>query len=269
MIDERRHQDGFAIITRRGRSIAAQCASLALPARVLAVQDGPTWPEVAFRPPVVLDTVGLPLTELVTLLAHPSELKWPHAPASLVARVAGRPLEAVRSSAPAVALVPLVALVDASDWRTLRLLPLCPAVCLISDADAPSLRLWARYLAEVILPQRPEASPLWLVPEPPPLPGRALNRVTPRRNALDPLLLPILAALCSSPSYMIAALRCDVSESTLSRVLRMTRSALSLPSGDVSRFAPSELAALILERLGADSPLVTQQSLTTPAAPRE
>jgi hypothetical protein len=136
---------------------------------------------------------------------------------------------------------PLIALADPVDWRALRLLALCPAVRLITADDTAALRMWVCHLASVLPPRATQATPVWLVPAPAPL-------------ALHPVLLSVLAALLSSPSYTIAAVQCQVSESTIYRVLRATRATLELPHGAVARFRPAELAARILDRLGADAP---------------
>jgi hypothetical protein len=139
---------------------------------------------------------------------------------------------------------PLVALADPADWRALRLLALCPAVRVIMADDMATLRRWVGHLASLLPRYRTRAEPVWLVPAPAPLP-------------LHPLVLPVLAALLSSPSYTMAAVRCQVSESTIYRVLRTTRATLKLPPGAVARFRPAELAARILDRLGADAPVIT------------
>jgi hypothetical protein len=205
MIGERRTTDGLAIVTTTGRAacITQRCRAAQLPARVLAVQEGPAWP--VLRPPALLDTIGLAVEVLVRLLVH---------------------------APPA----PLIALADPHEWRTLRLLALCPAIRLVSADDIAPLRVWVRHLASM-LPTRSTPPTAWLIPAPPPLP-------------LDPLVLSILAAIMASPSYTMAAVQCHISESTIYRVLRATRTTLRLPHGTVARFRPAELAALILDRLG-------------------
>jgi hypothetical protein len=209
MMGERRTTDGLAIVTTAGRAacIAQRCQAARLPARVLAVQEGPTWP--VLRPPALLDTIGLAVEVLVRLLVH---------------------------APPA----PLIALADPDAWRTLRLLALCPSVRLISADDIAPLHVWVRHLASMF-PARSTPPAVWLIPAPPSLP-------------LDPLVLSILAAIMASPSYTMAAAQCHVSESTIYRVLRATRTTLKLPHGAVAHYRPAELATLILDRLGADAP---------------
>jgi hypothetical protein len=221
MTDERRRQLGVAIVTARPGLIKQCYRAAGFGARVLMVQAGPSWPE--HRAPVVLDTIGLPLGELVALLANPPALlPATHQP------IGGR-------RAPATD-VPLIAFAAAQDWRALRLLTLCPAVRLICPDDPAVLWRWLPHLGGAVA-ARADAPLIWLVAPPPAL-------------QLDPLLLPILAALPSAPSLRMVAARCAISESTLARVLRGTRTALGLPPGEVARFRPDELAALLLERLG-------------------
>jgi hypothetical protein len=244
MIDERRKTQGVAIVTARADYIKPRCHTAGIAARVLTVQEGPTWPE--HRPPLVLDTVGLPVEVLVALLADPPRMKSPKANYQTAARPAALPVE--QTTAPKnLPLAPLAALANAGDWRTLRLLALCPAVRLIGPADPADLRPWIRHLAMVQTLRRAAPAPAWLISPPPSL-------------RLDPLLLPVLAALQVSPSVRVAAEQCDVSESTMSRLLRATRGVLGMPPGDVSRFRPEEQAAMILARLGADSPLAAKQT---------
>jgi hypothetical protein len=235
MINERRKIEGVAIVTARAEYIKPRCLAAGIAARALTVQEGPAWPE--HRPPVVLDTVGLPVEVLVALLANPPRMKSPKANERPAAPVSGLPAELARAEKDAAPFAPLVTLADADDWRTLRLLALCPAVRLIGPADPLELRPWIRHLAKMQTLRRAAPAPAWLIPPPSPL-------------RLDPLLLRALAMLQVSPSVRIAAERCGVSESTMSRLLRATRGVLGMPPGDVSRFRPEEQAAMILARLG-------------------
>jgi hypothetical protein len=245
MIDERRKTQGVAIVTARAEYIKPRCLAAGIAARALTVQEGPAWPE--YRPPLVLDTVGLPVEVLVALLADPPRMKSPKANERSAAPLSGLPAELAKAQKDAAPFAALVALADAEDWRTLRLLALCPAVQLICPADPLELRPWIRHLAMVQTLRRAAPAPAWRISPPPSL-------------RLDPLLLPALAALQVSPSVRAAAERCDVSESTMSRLLRATRGVLGMPPGDVSRFRPEEQAAMILARLGADLPLVAKQT---------
>jgi hypothetical protein len=242
MIHERRTTEGLAIVTARADYIKPRCLAAGIAARALTVQDGPAWPE--HRPPLVLDTIGLPVEVLVILLADPPKLKM--AKYQTAAHSVALPAEQ-RRAPKHIPFAPLVALADASDWRTLRLLALCSAVRLIGPADPAELRPWIRHLAMMQTLRRTAPAPAWLISPPPPL-------------RLDPLLLRALAALQVSPSVRVAAEQCDVSVSTMSRLLRATRGVLGMPSGDVSRFRPEEQAAMILARLGADSSLVAKQT---------
>ena len=216
-----RQRHGVAIVTARPLPIKALYGDAGLPSRPLLVQPGPSWPE--HGAPVVLDTIDLPASELVALLADPPQ--------------ANRPA-AVRSGLQAKPnYMPLIAFARPNDWRTLRLLGLCSSVRLICPGDPTQLSRWISHI-EAAVSVRPGLSPAaWLV-EPPP----ALK--------LDRLLLPALAALPYAASLRIAAERCAVSESALARMLRTTKATLGLPPGDVCRFKPDELAALILDRLG-------------------
>lgn len=255
MIDKRRNIRGIAVVTTAARAASMKqlCAAASLPARVLAVQEGLTWPEV--RPPIVLDTVAMPLEMLVALLANPP----------LVQKVSVAPVHGARA-AQAMLLgentepMPLGVLADPDDWRTLRLLPLCPSVRMVSSADQMVLRRWVRHLSGVLAPRQPAHSLVWLFAPPPPVPTQlAVDQAEAMRVLRDPLLLRVLAALPSSPSYTSVAVRCKVSTATLARTLRAVRSALDLPPGDVSRFSPAELAAMIFERLEIDSPAAKQR----------
>ena len=62
MIHERRKTEGLAIVTVRAEYIKPRCLAAGIAARALTVQEGSAWPE--HRPPVVLDTVGLPVEVL-------------------------------------------------------------------------------------------------------------------------------------------------------------------------------------------------------------
>ena len=148
------------------------------------MQEGPAWPE--HRPPVVLDTVGLPVEVLVVLLADPPKMKSSKANHQLTVQVSASPAEQMRTLKE-VPFAPLAALADAGDWRALRLLALCPAVRLICPADPAELRPWIRHLAMMRTLRRIAPVPAWLISPPPPL-------------RLDPLLLRALAALQVNPS---------------------------------------------------------------------
>jgi hypothetical protein len=232
MIHERRKTEGVAIVTTRAEYIKPRCLAAGIAVRALPVQDGPAWP--AHRPPVVLDTVGLPTEVLVALLAEPPKVKL-------------SPVQTQSYASKDALFGVVVTLADAGDWRTLRLLALCFAVRLIASDDPATLRPWIQHLATMQIPRRALPMPIWLIPPPPLL-------------RLDPLLLRALAALQASTSVRLAAERCGVSESTMSRLLRTTRGVLEIPPGDVSRFRPAEQAALILARLGADSALAVKQA---------
>lgn len=237
---DRRKQDGVAIVTLRP-DIKHRCIDAGLPARALRVQPGPSWPE-EYRPPVVLDTVGLPVEHLVILLANPPRVVTgtdQPSPSPLKPQPATKQKEQKERTGP---LMPLIALADPDDWRTLRLLALCPSIYLICPDKPFMLHRWVRHFSGVVSARSREVSKGWLVALPPDL-------------RLDPLLLPILAALLVSESHGEAAERCDLSDSTLARVLRKTRPILGLPPGDGARFRPRALAMVMLERLAVDSPL--------------
>jgi hypothetical protein len=243
MSDERRKTEGVAIITMRGEEVKSRWLAAGISARALSVQEGPAWPE--HRPPVVLDTIGLPVEMLVVLLADPPKVHQSNAQQqpAIWANVPPPTQPNPWQDAP---FVPIAALADGADWRTLRLLALCPAVRLIGPDDPDVWRQWIGHLAAMRAPQRAAPAPAWLIPSPPPL-------------RLDPLLLRALAVFQRSPSVRIAAERCKVSESTMARLLRTTRNVLGMPSGDVFRFRPAEQAALILERLASALPAAQKQ----------
>jgi hypothetical protein len=241
MTGERRQTEGVVVVTTTERALCVKQRFLAtgVPVSVLPVQDGPAWPQL--RPPLVLDTIGMPVEMLVVLLADP-------------ARVTSMPKEQSER-------VPMAALADPSDWRTLRLLILCPAVRLISADDLLSVRWWVRHLSSALPPRRPASQPACLFAPPLPLPTPSNVEPASAQSVLrDPFLLPLLAALLNCSTYAASAAWCHVSDSTLFRTLRELRATLGLPSGDVSRLAPADLAHLILERLSADSPLASQQA---------
>lgn len=215
MITERRTKRGVAIVSARP-SVKWRYECAGVPNGIYSVQDGNTWPD--HRPPVVLDTIGMAVQTLVALLACPPRVAAAHQH------------------------VPLLALADPFDWRVLRLLNLCPAVRLVCPDDPTTLQRWLQHLDGIVPARTGAALSGWMLD-----PAPDLN--------LDPLLLPALAALPSSPSIRAAAERCAVSESTMARLLRVTKARLGLPPGDVSRFRPDDLAATILDQLGADSPL--------------
>jgi hypothetical protein len=260
MTGDRRQMEGVAVVsgtTERASRVKERFLAAGVSARVLPVQDGPAWPEI--RPPLILNTIGMPIEMLVALLANPPVIKRSSASVVDQAPIAQpRTLPAIRATMlrEHVELVPIGALADPSDWRTLRLLMLCPAVRLISADDLLMVRRWARHLSSAFPPLRPASEPACLVAPPPPLSTQPAAQSVLR----DPFLLPLLAALLDCPTYTTAAMWCNVSHSTLFRTLREVRAALGLPSGDVSRLAPAGLARMILERLSADSPLASQQA---------
>ena len=234
---ERRKQRGVAIVSVRG-SIKWRYESAGNPNGVYSVQDGNTWP--AHRPPVVLDTIGMPPQILVDLLANPPQVKKEQSLYDLRLPVFSEPQASKLLEKPQYA--PFIALAHPCDWRALRLLKLCPTVQLVCPDEPAKFQRWLRHL-DAIVPTRTGASlTAWMLDPAPDL-------------KLDPLLLPALAALRVAPSIRSAAERCEVSESTMARMLRVTRATLGLPPGDASRFRPDELAEIILDRLGADAPL--------------
>jgi hypothetical protein len=250
MMGERRQREGVAVVCgtiERASHVKQRFLAGGVLVRVLPVQDGPTWPQL--RPPLILDTIGMPVEMLVMLLADPARVT------SMSREQSG--------------LVPMAALADPRDWRTLRLLMLCPAVRLISADDQPTVRHWARHLSSALPSRRPVSGPACLFAPPPPLPLAGNVEPASAQSVLrDPFLLPLLAALLNCSTYTASAAWCQVSDSTLFRTLRVVRVALELPPGDVSRLAPVDLAHVILERLSADSPLASQQARQGHPAPR-
>lgn len=222
MIAERQ-RPGVAIVTARPLPIKALYGDAGLPSRPLLVQPGPSWP--AHHALMVLDTIDLPASELVILLADPPQANWPP-PATMRSGLRAKPN-----------YLPLIAFARPNDWRTLRLLSLCSSVRLICPGDPTQLARWVLHIEAAIAARSGLSPTAWLVEPPTDL-------------KLDPLLLPALAVLPYAASLRIAAERCGVSESALARMLRITKATLGLPPGDVCRFRPDELAALILERLG-------------------
>ena len=232
---ERRKQCGVAIVSMRG-SIKWRYESAGIPNGVYSVQDGNTWPD--HRPPLVLDTIGMSPHVLIDLLANPPRVK--KVPDDLRLPVFSEPQTSKLQEKPEY--VAIVALAHPCDWRALRLLKLCPTVQLVCPDEPTKCQRWLQYLDAIVPTRTGVALTAWMLDPAPDL-------------KLDPLLLPALAALRVSPSIRIAAERCTVSESTMARMLRVTRATLGLPRGDVSRFRPDELAEIILDRLGADAPL--------------
>ncbi len=267
MTGDRRYMEGVVVVTTTERASRVKQRFLTgnVSARVLPVQDGPAWPQL--RPPLILDTIDMPVEMLVALLANPPVIKRSSASVVDQAPTAQpRTLPATRATMlrEHVELVPIGALADPRDWRTLRLLMLCPAVRLISADDLSLVRRWAYHLSSTLPPRRRASEPACLFAPPSPLPMQQAAQSVLR----DPLLLPLLAALLSCPTYAAIAARCGVSDSQLSRRLRVVRTALGLPAGDRSRPAPADLARMILEYLSADSPLASQQAHQGHPAPR-
>lgn len=234
---ERRKQSGIAIVSVRS-NIKWRYESAGIPNGVYPVQEGNRWPD--YRPPLVLDTIGMPPQMLVDLLANPPQLKKEQPPNAMRLSACSEQQTSKISEKPRY--VPIIALAHPSDWRALRLLKLSPLVQMACPDEPAKFQGWIRHL-DAIVPAR-SGAPLtaWMLP-----PAPDLN--------LDPLLLPALAVMRSSPSIRIVAERCEASESKIARMLRGTKATLGLPPGDVSRFRPDELAATILDRLGADAPL--------------
>lgn len=206
---DRRSAPGVALVTQRAGALKWRYAAAGIACAVHPVQPDTTWP--SYRPPVVLDTIGMDAAVLTQLLAT--------APAS-----------------------PVIALVEPDDYRALRLCGLCPAVRLICADDPAVLRIWLRHLGGMSDGQTVGAVAAWLVPPPPPCP-------------LDPLVLPIIAALLTSVCTADAAAQVGLIEATLFRLLRQARGALDLPLGARTRYRTAQLGLLLLDRLGADAPI--------------
>ena len=234
---ERRKQRGVAIVTMRS-SIKWRYESAGIPNGIYSVQDGNRWPD--YRPPLVLDTIGMPPQVLVDLLANPPQAKKERLPFEMRLSACSELQTSKLLEKPQY--VPIIALAHPSDWRALRLLELCSTMQMVCPDEPAKFQGWLRHL-DAIVPAR-SGAPLtaWMLDPAPDL-------------KLDPLLLPALAALRVAPSIHSAADSCKVSESTMARMLRATRATLGLPRGDVSRFRPDELAATILDRLVADAPI--------------
>lgn len=227
MLPERRIQMGIVVVTKRPRQVGVHCQAAGLPARVLSVQSGPAWPEL--RPPVLLDTIGLPVEELVALLARPPRLSA--APGD---RAAERPF------------APVMALADPADCCVLRLLGLCPAVELVCAESPQGLARWLAYLEQRVVARSRGGQTIWLIEPPADAP-------------LEPALLSILAALLVSPSYSDVAAHCGLSDSTLYRTLRAIRTGLGLPTSTTGRLEPADLFRRIIERLADPQPLIARE----------
>jgi hypothetical protein len=72
MIDERHKTQGVAIVTARAEYMKPRCLAADIVAR--ADSAGRTY-LAGNRPPLVLDTVGLPVEVLVGLLANPPRMQ--------------------------------------------------------------------------------------------------------------------------------------------------------------------------------------------------
>lgn len=205
--------------------MGAYCEAAGLPARVLPVQSGPAWPE--HRPPVLLDTIGLPVEELVVLLARPPRL------------------QAASERAAERGFAPVIALADPAGYCAMRLLRLCPAVELVCAEHTAGLARWLAYLEQRALGRLCGGQTIWLIAPPDDAP-------------LEPELLSILAALLNSPSYSDVAARCGLSESTLYRTLRAIRMSLGMPASSTGRLDPADLFVRIVARLADPRPLCAQ-----------
>jgi hypothetical protein len=130
--NERRTRNGVAIVTQRP-DLKVRYTAAGIPCGVYAVQPNVTWP--AHRPPVVLDTIGMPPAVLTQLLA----------------------------TAPAH---PLIAIAEAHDYRALRLCAWCPTVQMIGPDEPALVRRWLRHLAGMVPHQTYGAPIAWLMPPP-------------------------------------------------------------------------------------------------------
>lgn len=234
---DRRKQPGMAIVTVRS-GIKWRYESAGVPNRVYRVQNGNTWPN--YRPPLVLDTIGMPAQMLVDLLADPPKVQDEQPETATQAAIKNPQTNKLQEKSQ---FAPLIALADPHDWRALRLLKLCPMVQLVCPDDPLAFRYWLPNFDSIVLTRSGDPLAGWLVDPAPDL-------------KLDPLLLAALAVLPLSPSTRVAAERCGVSDSTMARMLRLTKTMLKIPPGEISRFRPEEVAAIILDRLGSDSPTI-------------
>jgi hypothetical protein len=207
---ERRREPGIALLTQRGKTLIPRLQEAGVPNRLILLQDSED-PLPAIRPPLLLDTVGLALPDLIAVLL------------------------AVQSR-----LIATLALVNPSNIQLLRLLPLCAAVrVIVSDAiDLAYLTPFIRHLDDT--PQRGAVPPpVWVGLSAPP-------QLTP---ALSPQMLRLLNELSCCKDHDMVAEACGMSRATLMRLLADTRKALNMPAGTRARYRPPVLATAILAAL--------------------
>src|SRR6266508_996430 len=127
---ERRKRRGVAIVTERS-SIKWRYESAGIRNGFYSVQDGNKWPD--FRPPLVLDTMGMPPQVLVELLANPPQAKKVQPHNELRLPVLSEPQASKLLGKPQY--VPLIALAIPCVCLPLLLLKLSPTVQLVGPVE--------------------------------------------------------------------------------------------------------------------------------------
>jgi hypothetical protein len=210
-LPERRRELGVALLTDRVELLRPRLYDAGIANRAFLLQDDEKKPLPDIRSPLLLDTVGLALPDLFAVLL------------------------AVQREA-----ITTLALVNPSDIRLHRLLPLCAAVrVIISDAiDLAHLPPFTRHLDDT--PQHGAAlPPVWVGLRAPP-------QLTP---PLSPQILRLLNELPCCKDHDMVAAACGMSRATLMRLLADARKALGMPAGTSARYRPPVLATAILAAL--------------------
>lgn len=213
--NERRRQPGVAVISWRRPWITQQLAAAGIPSRHILPQPGPTLLP-AFRPPLLLDTVEMPLPLLVAIL-------WE--------------LNRVRELTPTLALLPPTE----PGLARLLALPLAISVLLADTVPTDILGLWLRLAPQIV--RRTASTPPALVGLGPP-PADLLNLPV---YTLDALYA--LAPYGAPPAGSIteAAQQAGISRRLFCYQLAAIRAVVGVPAS--RRYRPPDLAAAICAAL--------------------
>lgn len=213
--NERRHQPGVAVLSLRRLWISQQLASAGIPSRHIIPQLGPTLLP-AFRPPLLLDTVDMPLPLLVAILWELSRMRE---------------------------LTPTLALLPPTEPGLARLLalPLAISVLLADTVPTDTLGLWLRLAPQIV--RRTAATPPAMV---------GLGPPPPELLSLPAYTLDALRALApygGPPAVSIteAAQQAGISRRLFCYQLAAIRAVVGVPA--TRRYRPPDLAEAICAAL--------------------
>ncbi len=204
---------GGAVVSERRAWLREQLQAAGIGFRFLLLQSttrGNIIP--ALLPPVIIDTVGMPLATVVGLFDD---------------------LQAMKP------LPPTVVVVAPEAVGQQRLALLCPAVyALVTDALLPNLRPLITHMGVVGRQRYSGVVPLCLGFTPAPL-----------ARAVDATVIPVLAVLTASRTFDEAAATMTMSTRTLHRKLATLRTQLGLPSATSTRYRPQEVVDALLDAI--------------------